>query len=62
VAHGTHDFDEDARNERVLVWINGELVPRQQAVVSEFDSGFILGDGVWEGLPLVRRRVVIHRL
>jgi branched-chain amino acid aminotransferase len=50
MAHGTHDFDDDARNERVLIWVNGELVPRERAVVSVFDSGFVLGDGVWEGL------------
>src|SRR5438477_9818835 len=50
MAHGTHDFEDDARNERVLVWVNGNLVPRDQAVVSVFDSGFVLGDGVWEGL------------
>jgi len=50
VAHGTHDFDEDRRNEQIVVWVNGELVPRERAVVSVFDSGFVLGDGVWEGL------------
>src|SRR5215213_4117284 len=50
MAHGTHDFEDDARNERILVWVNGELVPRERAVVSVFDSGFVLGDGVWEGL------------
>jgi branched-chain amino acid aminotransferase len=33
-----------------LIWVNGELVPRERAVVSVFDSGFVLGDGVWEGL------------
>jgi branched-chain amino acid aminotransferase len=49
VAHGTHDFEDDPRNERILIWVNGELVPRDQAVVSVFDSGFVLGDGVWEG-------------
>src|SRR5438105_9584632 len=48
--HGSHDFDDDERNERSRVWVNGELVPRQEAVVSVFDSGFVLGDGVWEGL------------
>ncbi len=37
-------------NEGILVWVNGELVPRERAVVSVFDSGFVLGDGVWEGL------------
>jgi branched-chain amino acid aminotransferase len=50
VAHGTHDFSDDPRNEHVLIWVNGELVPRERAVVSVFDSGFVLGDGVWEGL------------
>ena len=48
--HGTHDFEDDERNERILVWVNGELVPRERAVVSVFDAGFVLGDGVWEGL------------
>lgn len=50
MAHGTHDFEEDPRNEHVLVWVNGELLPRERAVVSVFDAGFVLGDGVWEGL------------
>src|SRR3954449_8609166 len=50
MAHGTHDFEDDPRNERILIWVNGDLVPRARAVVSVFDSGFVLGDGVWEGL------------
>jgi branched-chain amino acid aminotransferase len=50
VAHGTHDFEDDARNEGILIWVNGDLVQRERAVVSVFDSGFVLGDGVWEGL------------
>jgi branched-chain amino acid aminotransferase len=50
VAHGTHDFAEDPRNASILIWVNGELVPRERAVVSVFDAGFVLGDGVWEGL------------
>jgi branched-chain amino acid aminotransferase len=50
MAHGTHDFHDDPRNEDILIWVNGELVPRARAVVSVFDSGFVLGDGVWEGL------------
>jgi branched-chain amino acid aminotransferase len=50
MAHGTHDFEHDRRNDSVLVWVNGGLVPRDRAVVSVFDSGFVLGDGVWEGL------------
>src|SRR5690349_2105851 len=47
---GTHDHAVDPRNAEVLVWVNGELLPRERAVVSVFDSGFVLGDGVWEGL------------
>ncbi|HEX3831931.1 MAG TPA: aminotransferase class IV, partial [Solirubrobacteraceae bacterium] len=50
MAHGTHDFEDDARNEHILIWVNDELVPRERAVVSVFDAGFVLGDGVWEGL------------
>jgi branched-chain amino acid aminotransferase len=50
VTHGTHDFEDDPRNEHILIWVNGELVPRERAVVSVFDAGFVLGDGVWEGL------------
>ena len=47
---GVHDYVEDPRNQSILISINGDLIPRQQATVSVFDSGFILGDGVWEGL------------
>ena len=49
-AHGTHDFADDPRNAQILINVNGRLVPREQAVVSVFDAGFVLGDGVWEGL------------
>lgn len=49
---GTHDFLEDPRNENVLVYVNGDLVPRNEAKVSVFDAGFCLGDGVWEGIRL----------
>ncbi|HEX3220988.1 MAG TPA: aminotransferase class IV [Nocardioides sp.] len=52
-AHGTHDFAEDPRNADVLVHLNDALVPRARAVVSVFDAGFVLGDGVWEGLRVV---------
>jgi branched-chain amino acid aminotransferase len=48
--HGVHDYEDDPRNDTVLVHVNGVLVPRAEAVVSVFDSGFVLGDGVWEGL------------
>lgn len=52
MAKGTHEYQDDPRNEDILVYVNGELVPRQKAKVSVFDSGFVLGDGVWEGLRL----------
>ncbi len=48
MARGTHDVVEDPRNADIQIWINGELRPRQQAVVSVFDAGFVLGDGVWK--------------
>ncbi|MGK7753137.1 MULTISPECIES: D-amino acid aminotransferase [unclassified Roseovarius] len=48
----THQAEEDARNEEVLIWLNGRIVPRAEALVSVYDSGFMLGDGVWEGLRL----------
>lgn len=48
----------DPRNDHVLVWVNGQLVPKQQAVVSVFDAGFGFGDGVWEGLRLVRGTIL----
>ena len=50
MAHGTHDYVDDPRNRNIVIDINGELFPRAEAMVSVFDSGFILGDGVWEGL------------
>jgi branched-chain amino acid aminotransferase len=50
MAKGTHDHGDDPRNDEILIWVNGDLKPRAEAVVSVFDSGFVLGDGVWEGL------------
>ena len=46
----THDFEEDHRNSEILVYVNGKFLPRQDATISVFDSGFLLGDGVWEGI------------
>ncbi len=48
----THQAQDDARNENILIWLNGDLVPKDQAKVSVYDSGFMLGDGIWEGLRL----------
>ncbi|MBU6422081.1 MAG: aminotransferase class IV [Gammaproteobacteria bacterium] len=52
MSKGTHDYRDDPRNAQIKISINGELVPRAEAKVSVFDSGFVLGDGVWEGLRL----------
>ncbi|MEC8997390.1 MAG: aminotransferase class IV [Candidatus Thermoplasmatota archaeon] len=49
---GTHDFVADPRNLEILIYINGKFYPRQDASVSVLDSGFLLGDGVWEGIRL----------
>ena len=51
---GSQDFEEDPANEAVLIGLNGALVPRAEARVSVFDAGFVLGDGIWEGLRLHR--------
>jgi branched-chain amino acid aminotransferase len=55
---GSQDFEADPRNETVRVWLNGELVPRDEARVSLFDAGFGMGDGVWEGLRLHKGRLL----
>ena len=48
----THQAQDDARNEEILIWVNGTLKPKAEALVSVYDSGFMLGDGIWEGLRL----------
>lgn len=55
---GSQDYAADPRNADVLIYLNGALVPRDQAKVSVFDAGFALGDGVWEGLRLHRGRLL----
>ena len=57
MTQGTHHATDDPRNRDIRIYVNGELPPRAQAVVSVFDSGFILGDGVWEGLRVHRGRI-----
>ncbi len=48
----THDAEADARNANLKIYLNGAIVPRDEARVSVYDSGFLLGDGVWEGIRL----------
>jgi len=52
----THDAEHDPRNDDLLIWVNGTLKPKAEAVVSVYDAGFMLGDGVWEGLRLSNGR------
>ena len=54
---GTQDFTPDIRNENIKINVNGVLTPRADAVVSVFDSGFMLGDGVWEGIRVYKGRM-----
>ncbi|MEM1385891.1 MAG: aminotransferase class IV, partial [Pseudomonadota bacterium] len=54
----THDAEDDARNADLKIWVNGSLRPKAEATVSVYDAGFMLGDGVWEGLRLHKRRWV----
>jgi len=50
--HGTHNAEIDDRNKDVLIYVNGELLPREEAKISVFDSGYLVGDGVWEAMRL----------
>lgn len=52
MSHGTHNAVDDPRNENIRIFINGELFPRNEAKISVFDSGYLVGDGVWEALRL----------
>jgi branched-chain amino acid aminotransferase len=52
MVHGTHNAIADARNDKILIYVNGDLVPRDQASISVFDSGYLIGDGIWEALRL----------
>jgi branched-chain amino acid aminotransferase len=53
MSRSIHDFHDDPRNADICIWINGALKRRAEATVSVFDSGFVLGDGVWEGLRVL---------
>ena len=51
---GTHNAVEDSRNETINIFVNGELLPRSEAKISVYDSGYLVGDGVWEAMRLHR--------
>ena len=48
----THDAEQDTRNQDIKIYVNGDIVHRHDAKVSVYDSGFMLGDGMWEGMRL----------
>ncbi|MEY8847241.1 aminotransferase class IV [Psychroserpens sp. XS_ASV72] len=50
--HGTHNAVDDTRNNDILVYINGDFYKREEAKISVFDSGYLVGDGIWEALRL----------
>ncbi len=52
----THQAEDDPRNADILIHVNGRIVPKAEAMVSVYDSGFLMGDGVWEGLRLYHGR------
>ncbi len=58
MTHGTHNALDDPRNEVVKIYISGELLPRNEAKISVFDSGYLVGDGVWEGIRLHHGKLV----
>ncbi|SVD57450.1 uncharacterized protein METZ01_LOCUS410304, partial [marine metagenome] len=58
MAKGTHSYLEDDRNKSIKIYVNGEILSRTDASISVFDSGFLLGDGVWEGIRLLNGELV----
>ncbi len=58
MSKGTHDYQDDPRNADIRININGHYYHRAEARISVFDSGFMLGDGVWEGLRLHRNTLL----
>ncbi len=60
--HGTHNAELDSRNEDVLISINDELFSRGEAKISVFDSGYLVGDGVWEAMRLYNGKLAFLEL
>ncbi len=56
--HGTHNAIEDPRNEEIFISINGEFFKRNEAKISVFDSGYLVGDGIWEGFRLKKGKLI----
>lgn len=58
MVHGTHNAEADERNKDIKIFINGELLAREDAKISVFDSGYLVGDGIWEALRLHHDKLV----
>ena len=58
MAKGTHSYIEDDRNKSIKIYVNGKILSRRDASISVFDSGFLLGDGVWESIRLMNGNLV----
>ena len=56
--HGTHNAVKDDRNDRILIYVNGDYFPRNEAKISVFDSAYLVGDGIWEAMRLHHGKLV----
>ena len=54
----THDYKADPRNKNIQIYVNGKFYKREEALISVMDSGYLLGDGVWEGIRLYKRKLI----
>ena len=61
MTHGTHNAESDSRNQNIKIYINGEFHQREDAKISVFDSGYLVGDGVWEGIRLYKGKDTVTR-
>ena len=57
MTHGTHNAESDERNNNVKIYVNGDFFSRNEAKISVFDSGYLVGDGVWEGIRLYKGKL-----
>ena len=58
MVHGTHNAKHDDRNNHIYIYVNGSFFSRNEAKISVFDSGYLVGDGIWEGIRLTKGRLV----
>ncbi len=58
MTHGTHNALEDSRNKDIKIFINGQLHHREDAKISVFDSGYLVGDGVWEAFRVHQGKMI----